>query len=268
MLTFGCGLLNTALNKLPIELHLPGGYRFCGPGTRLKERLARNERGLNPLDDACKEHDIAYAQYPNDLQQRHAADRILAAKAWDRVKHSPSFRERLAALSVAGVMKAKTKLGMGLKRQQRRRRHGTGLKRHRVTFREAVRKARAAAKPAKNVKTAIKLALAAARSAVPRGKTATLPRVIPIPKRGGLLPLIPIFAGLSALGALAGGAATVARSVSAAGEAKEQIKEQTRHNKAIEEAIALRTGKGLFLQPYKKGYGLVIKMPKNCHAGR
>ena len=39
------------------------------------------------------------------------------------------------------------------------------------------------------------------------------PRIIPIPKTGGFLPLIPIFAGLSALGSLAGGAAGIVRAV-------------------------------------------------------
>jgi len=69
------GLLNRAINALPIELHIPG-YQFCGPGTR----LARGDRGINPLDAACREHDIAYSR-SNDLGQRHVADRILAARA-------------------------------------------------------------------------------------------------------------------------------------------------------------------------------------------
>lgn len=55
----GAGILNTLINKLPIELHLPG-YRFCGPGTKLRKRLARGDTGINPLDEACKIHDIAY----------------------------------------------------------------------------------------------------------------------------------------------------------------------------------------------------------------
>lgn len=79
-------------------------------------------------------------------------------------------------------------------------------------------------------------------------------RVIKIPKTGGILPLIPIFAGLSALGALAGGAAGVAKAVTDTKAARRQLDEAARHNQTME-AIALR-GNGLFLRPYKSGLGL------------
>ena len=52
----GSGIVNSLIDKLPIELHLPG-YQYCGPGTRLDQRLARGDPGLNPLDAACKQHD-------------------------------------------------------------------------------------------------------------------------------------------------------------------------------------------------------------------
>lgn len=44
-----------------IELYLPC-YRFYGPGTILDERLARSERGINELDEACRQGDNAYAE--------------------------------------------------------------------------------------------------------------------------------------------------------------------------------------------------------------
>ncbi|XP_029665449.1 uncharacterized protein LOC115236867 [Formica exsecta] len=47
-------------------------YQFCGPGTHLETRLARGDRGINPLDAACREHDIAYSRC-NDLGQRNRA---------------------------------------------------------------------------------------------------------------------------------------------------------------------------------------------------
>lgn len=77
--------------------------------------------------------------------------------------------------------------------------------------------------------------------------------------------MIPIFAGLSALGAIASGASTIAKTVSDAGAAKQRLKEAERHNQAME-SIALG-GRGLYLKPYKRGYGLVI-MPKNYLEGR
>lgn len=123
----GSGLIGTVLNKvidaLPIELHLPGGYRYCGPGTRLKERLARGDPGINGLDEACKEHDIAYSLYKDDFK-RKLADQRLAERAWKRAKSSDaSLGERVAAWSVTTAMKAKSKLGGRLKKK----RGGKGL---------------------------------------------------------------------------------------------------------------------------------------------
>ena len=62
----GKGLVNSIINKLPVELHIPV-YQYCGPGTKLKARLARGDPDINPLDAACKEHDIAYSKNRNNL---------------------------------------------------------------------------------------------------------------------------------------------------------------------------------------------------------
>ena len=89
-------------------------------------------------------------------------------------------------------------------------------------------------------------------------KKIILPRVLSIPSKiGGFLPfLIPLFAGLSATGALAGGTAGIVKAVNSAKDAQKNYEESRRHNKTME-AIAL--GKGLYLKPYKKGMGLFLK---------
>ncbi|XP_011699559.1 PREDICTED: uncharacterized protein LOC105456894, partial [Wasmannia auropunctata] len=98
--------LNRAIDALPFELHLPG-YQFCGPGTHLEERLARGDRGINPLDAACREHDIAYSH--SDIAKRHEADEILATKAWKRFDAGDAtVEEKALAMVVWVVMKAKT----------------------------------------------------------------------------------------------------------------------------------------------------------------
>nr|CAI5868340.1 unnamed protein product [Callosobruchus analis] len=98
----GDGLLNSAINNLPFEMHIPG-YSWCGPGTK-------NDPGVNGLDEACKEHDILYAN-ESDLTKRHAADEVLARKAMKRFSSKDaSWKEKIAALGVAGAMKAKVKL--------------------------------------------------------------------------------------------------------------------------------------------------------------
>lgn len=190
-------------------------YRFCGPGTKLKERI--NQEGINPLDSACKEHDIAYSQ-STDLQSRHKADKILADKSLERVKaKDASLGERIAALGVTGIMKTKRKLGMGLKKQKTKR--GKGIK----------------------------------------VKKSKKKRIIKTPKKfGGFLPLLlPI---LGAIGALGGGAATIARTVNEAKAAKKQLEETQRHNKALE---AMTKGKGLYFKPkIREGKGMFLAPAK------
>lgn len=114
----GGGVLNKLINKLPFEAHIPG-YNYCGPGTNLDLRLARGDPGINKLDSACKEHDIAYRNY-QDLERRHIADRILAEKAKRRIyARDASFGERLASLGVSSLISLKEKVGMGVKRKRK-----------------------------------------------------------------------------------------------------------------------------------------------------
>lgn len=111
----GKGIINSAINLLPFEMHLPG-YQYCGPGTKLKKRLKRGDPGINKLDKACRLHDMAYDMYPKS-NDRRLADEMLMEKAIGRsMAKDASFGEKTAALSVAGLIKAKTAVGAGLKK--------------------------------------------------------------------------------------------------------------------------------------------------------
>lgn len=257
----GKGLVNALINNLPFEMHAPG-YQFLGPGTKLNKRLRRNDPGVNELDKAAREHDIAYT-LSNKLSDRHVADKILGKKAWKRVKsRDASLGERALALGVAGIMKAKRTLGMGLKHKTKKKKKskkgkakktGKGLKKttkrkKKITkktakktvvkqvFQKAIKVAKSeiAKKKPQTVPSAAELALGAARAAIkkhkiPKASIQTgLPRIIPVPKIGGVLPLVPIFAGLSALGALMGGSASVANAVVSANNAKKNFKDRPR----------------------------------------
>lgn len=253
--------MNAAINKLPFELHLPG-YQFCGPGTKLNRRLARGDQGINSLDRACLDHDVFYSKFKN-TSDRNKADLQLAERAWERVKAKDSkFGERINAWLVTNAMKAKAKLGMGVKRQINKKKKTKKTKNQDV-LRGLMSKSRTAVKSKKpnSIQSAIKIALATSKDNIKGKPVKQLPtRVIPIPKTGGVLPfLVPLFAGLSALGALSGGAAAISKAVNDAKNARNQLSENIRHNKKME-TIAI--GNGLFLKPYRKGLGLYLN-PKN-----
>lgn len=250
----GGGVFNSLLNKLPIELHIPG-YNYCGPGTKLKHRLLRGDRGINPLDEACKEHDIAYSLNRNDIAQRHRADKDLQDKALARYRASDaSTGEKAAAWTVHKIMGVKRRLGMGLR---------LGTARKSVGFRSGVvSKAKEVLKRArvrKDLEKASRIALKAAREALKSSggrENIRTPRVFPIPKTGGFLPLVPLLSGISAIGALSGGVSGIVKAIYDIRRGRRQLDETQRHNKAME-TIAMG-GKGLCLKPHKKGLGLFL----------
>lgn len=81
-------------------------YHFCGPGTKLTERLARGDQGINGLDRACKNHDIAYAKFSNGIE-RIRADAILGAQAKINALKTKSIGEKITSNSLAYAMLAK-----------------------------------------------------------------------------------------------------------------------------------------------------------------
>lgn len=261
------GLVNTVINKLPFEAHIPG-YQFCGPGTKLKHRLTLGHSGINPLDKACRVHDIQYNQH-SDLVSRHRADQVLEQEAFKRLKSKDAtLSEKSAALLVGNVMRLKRKIGAGhvMKkrkkqvRHRRKRRVGSGIRKK--PFRSTVVKPVISAYKNSGKTLSYKDALKIARNAVRRAggrRKILVPRIIPVPKTGGFLPfLIPLFAGLGAIGSIAGGASAIASTINKAKAAKAQLEEAVRHNKNME-AIALGRNTSLG----KRGNGLGLYISKN-----
>ena len=78
--------------------------------------------------------------------------------------------------------------------------------------------------PSNSTLVSIKAAVESAREAFEKTggrRQVRAPRILPLPSKiGGVSPLIPIFSGLSPLGALAGGAAGIAKAVKVASAAK------------------------------------------------
>lgn len=250
----GKGLVNNLINSLPIELHLPR-YQFCGPGTKLEKRLQRGDKGINPLDAACRIHDIKYSQN-TDIKKRHQADIELAEKSWKRVKAADStIAEKINAFFVTNAMKSKVKLGMGVKSNSSKKVC------KRKNFHNAVRAASTILRKEKpsDINKSIKIARKAIKTTFEGKKpNIKIPRIIKVPKIGGALPLVPIMTALGVLGALSSGGSAIAKAVTTAKNAREQLEESKRHNRTLE-AIAM--GNGLYLKPYKKGYGLFNAKP-------
>ncbi len=76
--------------------------------TTIKPRL----KGVNELDEACQQHDIAYAT-SSEVNDRNKADDVLANKASHIVMESniPDYEKQDARL-VTGIMATKSRFGM------------------------------------------------------------------------------------------------------------------------------------------------------------
>jgi hypothetical protein len=148
-------------------------------------------------------------------------------------------------------MKGKLSFGMGLSKKKMQRK-----KKSHISFNKAVKQIRKKINKnkSKDIHDLSKSGYLAAKKTF-KNKTSSVPRVIPLPINGGLLPLIPIFSGLAALGSLAASASSVYKNVSDAKTAVETLKESKRHNLKTEPKIL---GNGMILKPYKKGYGLIL----------
>lgn len=169
--------------------------------------MARGDEGVNPLDSACKEHDIAYAS-SKEPTDRYLADKKLQKAAMKRIiAKDSSLGERATALGVAVAMKAKRTLSKKGK--------GLGRKKKKVAFNTLVKNAQAAIKKSKpiDVEAAVRVAVDAVKRSK-HGKQVKKPRIIKMPARmGGSLALIPIFSGLSALGSIRGGAKGIIKAI-------------------------------------------------------
>jgi len=182
----------------------------------------------------ARAHDIAYEK-SNSLTDRHRADEILENQAWEVFKSkNTGIKEKAASWLVTTAMKVKRKMGAGC-----------GFKQMVVAAKNAIKNKM----NEKNITKLVKACLTAAKKS--KTKKTKTPRVIPIPKKGGVLPLIPIFAGLSALGALTGGVANIVKVVNDLKSGKTE---------------PIHLGKGLYLAPHKgksykiiKGEGLYLK---------
>ena len=87
-----------------MQFHIPGGYNFAGPGTKLAKRLKRRDKPKNILDRIAMYHDIAYSKARN-LQDKWKADDIMI-RSIDRLPGKKTMTEK----AVKKIMQAKRHL--------------------------------------------------------------------------------------------------------------------------------------------------------------
>lgn len=172
-----------------------------------------------------------------------------------------SLKERAVALGVAAAMKVKRTLtGKGLARRKPRRRKLSSKKKT-SPFSFLIKNAKLAIKKSKpdNVHSAINTAMTSVKQCK-KGKRILKPRTIKLPSiKGGILPLIPIFAGLSAFGSLAGTGASIVNAIQQTRKAQRALEENKRHNRTIEAiAVGNKIGHGLYLHRDKHGKGFFL----------
>ena len=118
------------LSKLG-ELHMrtPTGkkYNYCGPGTKLEERLASNEPKyrdpINNLDSICQKHDIDYSK-AKTLYDKHKADGLMLK----RISEIPYMERPWGTTAVQAMIKGKKTLGLGFKKKKSKNVKGRRVK--------------------------------------------------------------------------------------------------------------------------------------------
>ena len=78
-------------------------YNYCGPNTRLEERLARGDEGINRLEQVCKQHDIDCSN-AESLADKHIADQ----KMIDSINAFPN--QSLTERAIKNTIRVKKKL--------------------------------------------------------------------------------------------------------------------------------------------------------------
>ena len=94
----GGRFINTLVNNLPFEMHLPG-HNFTGPGTKLCRRL--NSDGtpkewsipINKVDNAAYHHDLCYSKHDDTKTRNEVCGKTMLDELSDIV--NPTLWERI-----------------------------------------------------------------------------------------------------------------------------------------------------------------------------
>jgi len=96
--TKGGSFLNSAINSLPFEMHLPG-HNFTEPGTKLNKRLNPDmapkswSKPINRVDRAAYYRDICYVKNKDTKTRNEVCDKNMLTEL-DGI-YNPALRERM-----------------------------------------------------------------------------------------------------------------------------------------------------------------------------
>ena len=120
----GGDIVSSVISKIPVEFHLRTlkgkKYSFCGPNTKLDERLNPDDtpkewsKPINKVDEICLHHDLAYRGSDLGKGTRHEADKKMLEEL-SNLKDL-NFSEKLARAIIKPIIKTKHKLGLGVKK--------------------------------------------------------------------------------------------------------------------------------------------------------
>ena len=94
----GGSFLNTLINKLSFEMHLPG-HNCTGPGTKLYKRLNQNgtpkewSKSINRVDNAAYHHDLCYSKHDDSKTRNEVCDKTMLGDLNGIM--NPTLRERI-----------------------------------------------------------------------------------------------------------------------------------------------------------------------------
>ena len=112
----GGSFLNTLVNKLPFEMHLPR-HSFNGPRTKLYKRLNSDETPkkwsiqINRVDNAAYYHDLCYSKHDDTKARNQVCDKTMLNELNGIVY--PTLRERIDKSIVGRLINAKVNYGLG-----------------------------------------------------------------------------------------------------------------------------------------------------------
>lgn len=126
------------------------------------------------------------------------------------------------------------------------------------TFNSIVKNAKKTMRMARCPNDVVNYALAAAKYHKKEHKSIPHPRIIPVPKTGGILSVIPVLATISALGGLKGGSNGILRAADAVVKSRKNLKKCSKYDK-ITHVFPIgmsHSNQDIYLEKYKNGFGL------------